>query len=263
MPEFAYQDPFPPAEDNTKYRVLTKDYVSVASFENREILKVDPEGLRFLAREAMRDVSFLLRTPHLEQVAAILDDPDASPNDRGVALAMLKNAEVASSFVLPLCQDTGMQLWFVKAGHDFPYLSQVVKAIPEAIARATAEVPLRPNTVDPFTGTNPKNNLGHNMPGITIEMVDGDGAGGIGVGPIPTGVGHVETRAWNIVKLDQGEVGEGITGPEDRPGLELFQGPATLVPAVGTLEIPVHHEGGGIAHGDPAVIGGQKVRGHI
>jgi len=107
MAEAAYQDPFPLAADATRYRLLTKDYVSVVPFDGEEILKVEPEGLTVLAREAMRDASFLLRTAHLEQVAAILSDPEASDNDRGVAIAMLKNAEVAAEGVLPLCQDTG------------------------------------------------------------------------------------------------------------------------------------------------------------
>jgi fumarate hydratase class I len=119
MPEFTYQDPFPLTKDEgTSYRLLTKDYVSVASFDGRDVLKIDPEGLTFLAREAMREVSFLLRTSHLEQVAAILEDPEASANDRGVALAMLKNAEVASEFVLPLCQDTGTATVVGKKGQQ-------------------------------------------------------------------------------------------------------------------------------------------------
>ena len=95
MPEFTYQDPFPLAQDKTKYRLLTRDHVTIARFEDQEVLKVEPEGLRLLAGEAMRDASFLLRSAHLEQVAAILEDPEASANDRGVALALLKNAEVA------------------------------------------------------------------------------------------------------------------------------------------------------------------------
>jgi fumarate hydratase class I len=111
-----YQDPYPIGPDKTKYRLLTKDFISVAKFEENEILKVDPEGLAFLANQAMRDVSFLLRPAHLEQVAAILSDPDASPNDRGVAIAMLRNAEVASQFVLPLCQDTGTATVIGKKG---------------------------------------------------------------------------------------------------------------------------------------------------
>jgi fumarate hydratase class I len=116
MTEFAYHDPFPLSEDKTEYRLLTNEFVTERSFDGVTILKVDPEALTRLAREAMRDVSFLLRTEHLEQVAAILDDPEASPNDRGVALALLKNAEVASGYVLPLCQDTGTATIVAKKG---------------------------------------------------------------------------------------------------------------------------------------------------
>ncbi len=87
MAELAYPPPFPLAPDATKYRLFSKDGVSVTEFEGEDILKVDPEVLTRLAREAMRDASFLLRPAHLEQVAAILDDPEASNNDRGVALA--------------------------------------------------------------------------------------------------------------------------------------------------------------------------------
>ena len=106
MTKLTYQDPFPLAADTTSYRLLTSDHVSVAQFDGEEVLKIDPEALTVLAREAMRDAAFLLRPAHLEQVAAILEDPEASENDRGVALAMLKNAEVAAKFVLPFCQDT-------------------------------------------------------------------------------------------------------------------------------------------------------------
>jgi fumarate hydratase, class I len=116
MAEAAYQDPFPLAKDATQYRLLTKDHVSVVQFDGAEVLKINPEGLTLLAREAMRDASFLLRTKHLEQVAAILDDPEASDNDRGVAIAMLKNAEVAAQGVLPLCQDTGTATVMGKKG---------------------------------------------------------------------------------------------------------------------------------------------------
>jgi fumarate hydratase, class I len=107
MAEFTYQDMFPHTADDTGYRLLTKAHVSTARLDGEEVLKLDPEGLTLLAREAMRDASFLLRTAHLQQLAAILDDPAASDNDRGVALALLRNAEVAAHGVLPLCQDTG------------------------------------------------------------------------------------------------------------------------------------------------------------
>src|SRR5208337_612442 len=101
------QDIFPVGPDTTKYRLLTKKYVSVVSFEEKDVLIIAPEALVFLADQAMRDIAFLLRPAHLEQVAAILSDPEASDNDRGVAIAMLLNAEVAAGFELPLCQDTG------------------------------------------------------------------------------------------------------------------------------------------------------------
>ena len=107
MAEFRYLDPFPVAKEETPYRRIAADLVSVASFEGQEILRVAPEALTLVAREAFRDVSFLYRPAHLAQLAAILDDPEASENDRGVALALLRNAEVASGFVLPMCQDTG------------------------------------------------------------------------------------------------------------------------------------------------------------
>jgi fumarate hydratase class I len=106
-PEFFYQEMFPMGEDQTKYRLITKDYVSVSEFEGKEILKVEPEGLRLLAAEAFHDIAFFLRASHLKKVAAILDDPEASDNDKSVALTLLRNAEVASAGVLPFCQDTG------------------------------------------------------------------------------------------------------------------------------------------------------------
>jgi len=116
MPEFAYQDPFPLAPDSTSYRKLDADLVSTATFEGEEILKIKPEALRLLAREALRDVSFLYRAAHLAKVAGILDDPEASPNDRGVALALLRNAAVAAGFELPMCQDTGTATIIGKKG---------------------------------------------------------------------------------------------------------------------------------------------------
>ena len=118
MASFVYQDPFPLGRDETTYRHVTSEHVSLASFEGHPIVKVEAEGLVRLAREAMRDAAFLLRTRHLEQVAAILDDPEASDNDRGVALAMLRNAEVAADGVLPFCQDTGTATVYGKKGQQ-------------------------------------------------------------------------------------------------------------------------------------------------
>ena len=106
-PEFKYQHPFPLGEDKTEYYLLTKDYVSVSEFEGTPVLKVAKEGLTMMANQAFRDVSFLLRRSHNECVAKILSDPEASDNDKYVALNFLRNAEIAAKGKLPLCQDTG------------------------------------------------------------------------------------------------------------------------------------------------------------
>ena len=104
---FHYQHPFPLGEDNTEYYLLTKEHVSVSEFEGTPVLKIAPEGLTAMTRAAFRDVSFLLRREHNAQVAKILNDPEASDNDKYVALTFLRNAEVACKGQLPLCQDTG------------------------------------------------------------------------------------------------------------------------------------------------------------
>ncbi len=106
-PEFKYQHPFPLGADDTEYYLLTKDYVSVGEFEGKPILKIEKEGLTMMAQQAFRDVSFLLRRSHNLQVAKILNDPEASENDKYVALTFLRNADVSVKGKLPLCQDTG------------------------------------------------------------------------------------------------------------------------------------------------------------
>jgi len=113
---FKYQDPFPLGKDDTEYYLLTRDGVSVSEFEGQEMLKIAPEALTALSRAAFRDCAFMLRPAHLAQVAAILDDPEASENDRYVALTMLRNAEVAAKGVLPFCQDTGTANIVAKKG---------------------------------------------------------------------------------------------------------------------------------------------------
>jgi fumarate hydratase, class I len=149
-PEFFYQDPFPLSKDDTPYRLLTKEYVSLSKFDGKDILKIEPEALTFLANEAVRDVSFLLRTPHLEKVAAILKDPEASDNDRYVALAMLRNADTSSKGILPFCQDTGTATVFGKKGQqvwtgvkDEEYLSKgIYKTYTEEHLRYSQTAPL-------------------------------------------------------------------------------------------------------------------------
>jgi fumarate hydratase class I len=160
-PQFVYQDPLPLGKDTTNYRLLTKDHVSVTRFEGTDILKIEPEALTLLANEAIRDVSFLLRAAHLEKVAAILKDPEASANDRYVALAMLRNADTSSKGILPFCQDTGTATIFGKKGQqvwtgvkDEEYLTKgVYKTYTEENLRYSQTAPLTMyDEVD--TGTN-------------------------------------------------------------------------------------------------------------
>ena len=106
-PPFKYQEPFPLGPDTTEYYLLTKDYVSVSEFEGQPILKIAKEGLTAMANAAFRDVAFMLRPAHNEQVAKILSDPEASDNNKFVALTFLRNAEVSAKGQLPFCQDTG------------------------------------------------------------------------------------------------------------------------------------------------------------
>ncbi|HQN84614.1 MAG TPA: fumarate hydratase, partial [Tenuifilaceae bacterium] len=116
VPEFYYQERFPLGEEETEYYLLTRDFVSLSQFEGKDILRVDPQGLELLARTAMHDTSFMLRTGHVRQLAAILNDPEASKNDKFVALVLLRNAEIAAKGILPLCQDTGTATIVAKKG---------------------------------------------------------------------------------------------------------------------------------------------------
>ncbi len=120
MPDFLYQDPFPTGEDQTSYRLLpdSGQYVETVDCAGRQILKIAPDALTILAGQAFFDGSFLLRHAHNEQVAAILSDPEASANDRGVAIAFLRNAEVAAQLQLPVCQDTGTAIIIGKKGEQ-------------------------------------------------------------------------------------------------------------------------------------------------
>ena len=115
---FFYQEPFPLAADGTEYECLSTEHVSMSEFEGKTILKIAPEALTLLAAEAIKAINFTLRPDHLAQVAAILDDPEASENDRMVALMLLKNAEIASHGILPFCQDTGTATIIGKKGQQ-------------------------------------------------------------------------------------------------------------------------------------------------
>ncbi|MBB4034690.1 fumarate hydratase class I [Dysgonomonas hofstadii] len=117
-PPFKYQETFPLGKDTTEYYLLSKDYVSTANFEGQEILKVEPEALTLLAQHAFHNVEFLLRPEHQEQVAKILSDPEASDNDKFVALTFLRNSEISAKGILPFCQDTGTAIIMGKKGQN-------------------------------------------------------------------------------------------------------------------------------------------------
>jgi len=150
MTDFHYQDPFPLGPDETEYEQLSSDFVSVSEFEGQEILKIDPEALSLLSNEAIKAISFKLRTSHLKQVAAILDDPEASENDVMVALMLLKNASIAVNGILPACQDTGTAIVMGKKGEnvrtgvdDAEYLSKGIhKTYQEENLRYSQTAPL-------------------------------------------------------------------------------------------------------------------------
>ncbi len=114
--EKIYNPIFPELKDDTRYHLLTKDYISVGMFNGEEILKVDPRGLRMLSARAMHDIAFMLRPAHNLMVADILNDPQSSENDKAVALTMLLNAEISAKEVLPFCQDTGTAIIYAKKG---------------------------------------------------------------------------------------------------------------------------------------------------
>jgi len=117
--DFIYQDPYPIVKDDTQYKKLSSDFVKVEQFGDREILTVDPKGLELLAQEAMNDVSFMLRTAHLQKLQNILNDPEATDNDRFVAYNLLQNASVAVEGQLPSCQDTGTAIVMAKKERMF------------------------------------------------------------------------------------------------------------------------------------------------
>ncbi len=145
MADFTYQEPFPMGKDETKYRKIegSETFVSTELFNNQEILKIDPEGLTTLAKEAIKDVSFMLRPAHNEQVAKVLDDSESSANEKGVALAFLKNAEVSSQFELPLCQDTGTAIIMGKKGENVWTGADDSKALSEGVFKTYSEENLR------------------------------------------------------------------------------------------------------------------------
>ncbi len=174
MVEFKYQDPFPLSKDETEYRLLSKDHVSVETFGDREMLVVQPAGLTYLAREAMREVSFFLRPAHQEKVGKILKDPEASQNDKFVALAMLNNAVVSAEGQLPFCQDTGTATVVAKKGQRVFSGDGDAEALSKGIFETYTKENLRYSQTVPLTMYEEKNS-GTNLPAqIDLYATAGD-----------------------------------------------------------------------------------------
>ena len=155
-------DMFPLAEDKTEYRLLSTDYVGTDTFRGEEMLTVEPEALRLLSETAFADINHLLRPGHLKQLASILEDPEATDNDRFVAYDLLKNANIAAGGVLPMCQDTGTAIVMGKKGRRVWTDGGDEKALGDGVLDAYEKKNLRYSQLAPlsmFEEKNTKNNL--------------------------------------------------------------------------------------------------------
>ncbi len=162
-PGFSYSPMFPLGEDNTKYRKLDIEGISTIEVEGKTVLKVTEGALSELAFAAFHDISHLLRPAHLAQLAAILQDPEASENDRYVAMEFLKNAAISARGVLPMCQDTGTALIFGKKGQRVWVEGNEEEAFSWGVARTYTETNLRYSQMAPLTMFEEKN-TGNNLP---------------------------------------------------------------------------------------------------
>ena len=165
---------FPLGEDDTPYTKLTGDHVGVETFQGQDLLTVGRDGLSLLAREAFRQISHLLRPGHLKQLRSILEDPEASPNDRFVALDLLKNAVIAADMVLPMCQDTGTAIIMGKKGQRVWTGGGDESALSQGVAAAYTDLNLRYSQVSPVSMYE-EVNTGNNLPAqIDLYATDGD-----------------------------------------------------------------------------------------
>jgi fumarate hydratase, class I len=174
MADFRYQDLLPLGPDSTPYRQLTTDLVSTVTAAGRTFVQVEPQALTLLAREAMRDIAHLLRPGHLAQLRNVLDDKEASPNDKFVALDLLKNANIAAGFVLPSCQDTGTALVMGKRGQHVLTQGNDEEALARGIYETYRDSNLRYSQLAPLDMYK-EVNTGNNLPAqIEIFAIDGD-----------------------------------------------------------------------------------------
>jgi fumarate hydratase class I len=172
-PQFSYSDLLPLGEDSTKYRLLTKDGVSVKKHGDLEFIHVEPSALTALSEVAIHDISHYLRAAHLQQLANILSDPEASPNDRFVATDLLKNANIAAGGILPMCQDTGTALIMGKKGQHVLTSGKDEVSLSQGIYDAFTKLNLRYSQMAPVTTWDEKN-TGNNLPAQVEIYADSD-----------------------------------------------------------------------------------------
>ena len=173
MPNFSYSDLLPLGDDKTKYRLVSKEGVSVVSLGDKEFLQVEPAALEKLTSEAIHDINHYLRAEHLQQLTNIVKDPEASPNDRFVAIDLLKNANIAAGGILPMCQDTGTALVMGKKGQYVLTTGKDEVAISQGIYDAYTTLNLRYSQMAPVTTWEEKN-TGNNLPAQIEIYADSD-----------------------------------------------------------------------------------------
>ena len=174
-PTFSYSQLLPLGKDETKYRLVSKEGVKVVQLGERQFLEVSPEALSKLTAEAIHDISHYLRPDHLQQLANIIKDPEASPNDRFVATDLLKNANISAGGILPMCQDTGTALVMAKKGQHVLTTSNDEVAISQGIYDAYTNLNLRYSQMAPVTTWEEKN-TGNNLPAQIEIYADSDHA---------------------------------------------------------------------------------------
>jgi fumarate hydratase class I len=173
MPNFSYSDLLPLGEDKTKYRLVSREGVSVVKHGEKEFLQVEPAALEKLTSEAIHDINHYLRAEHLQQLTNIVKDPEASPNDRFVAIDLLKNANIAAGGILPMCQDTGTALVMGKKGQHVLTTGKDEVAISQGIYDAYTTLNLRYSQMAPVTTWEEKN-TGNNLPAQIEIYADSD-----------------------------------------------------------------------------------------
>lgn len=174
-PVFSYSELLPLGKDETKYRLVSKEGVSVVKLGDKEFLQVEPQALSKLTAEAIHDISHYLRPDHLQQLANIIKDPEASPNDRFVATDLLKNANISAGGILPMCQDTGTALVMAKKGQFVLTTTKDEVAISQGIYDAYTQLNLRYSQMAPVTTWEEKN-TGNNLPAQIEIYADSDHA---------------------------------------------------------------------------------------